>query len=475
MKFRALSLVLVLAVLAGLFGLPTPAKAVAYGATFTTSITYMNIGVGAADVSMLFYAENTSSPIAWSEPSLPEKSAASLWAGSVFGSTFSGSVVISSSANLAVTAVQTSGTVKNRMLSNGFSGGGATFTIPTVLKNTFSTNSVFSVQNADIDPADVTVTFNPVTGSPFTDTVSNLPVGAAKFYDMGAFAIPGGATSFNGSVSIASVKHGTLTPGSVVAASQELNLVNDNVYAFEGVTNGGPTVYMPSAFCNWSASGVNSAYAVMNMGTDPVNLTVVYNGGGTDTTATNLQPGKKVSILGCTSNTAGYIGSAVITAVNASGVSTPSIVAIGKITGGGLSTAYSGVGDGAATVALPYVRYTTTGWTTGAKQRVFIAIQNVGAASLAIGDVAVDFYDANGVKVGTLTNTAAIAVGGKWSVNASQLPGGVGAEFGYGAKTGGGAIVNGPVGSKLAVIGRAQTYLSPTTATGEDYNAIPVQ
>ncbi len=478
MQFRALTLVLVLAVLAGLFGMPTPAKAVAYGASFTTSITYMNIGVGAADVSMLFYAENSSSPISWAEPALPEKSATSLWAGSVFSASFSGSVVISSSANLAVTAVQSSGTVKNRMLSNGFSAGGATFTIPTILKNTFNTNSVFSIQNADIDPADITVTFNPAVGSAVIDTINNLPVGAAKFYDMGTFA-PGGAASFNGSVSIKSVKHGTTTDGSVVAASQELNLINDNLYAFEGVASGSTTVYMPSAFCSFGTGGaINSAYAVMNVGTASVDVTVAYAAPGLTQAPVTILPGKKASFPGCGAapnvNPAPYIGSAVITAVMTPASSgTVAITAIGKVGGNGLSTAFSGVGDGSQIVAVPYVRWTNLQWTTGgSRQRVNISIQNVGAATIPAGQLSVDFYDADGLPKGTITNPADILVGGKWSTNASTID----PEFGYWlSKTGGGAIITGPAASKLAVIARASTYLTTTTSTGEDYNAIPVQ
>lgn len=477
MKLRAFSIVLIIAVIATAFVLPTPAKAVAYGASFTTSVTYMNIGTGPATVTMMFYPEGSASPVTWNEPSLPVNAAASLYAGTVFSGSFSGSAVVSSDSPLAVTGVQTSTTVKNRMLSNGFSAGAPVFTIPTVLKATFTTNTIFSVQNADSEANNVTVTFNPVSGTPFSETINNLPAGAAKIYDMGTATVPGLLATFNGSVKITAKKSASpAVDGAVVASSQELSTSNDNSYAFEGATNGGPVVYMPSAFCNWVPGLVQSAYAVMNMGANPVNLSVVYRVAGsattyTDNSVTNLGPGLKASLNACSVAPNGFIGSATITATGTS----PSIVAIGKIYNGGLSTAYSGFSQGYQTVALPYVRFTNAYWTAGSKQRVFIAIQNVGAGSLAAGSVSAKFYDADGLLVGTLTNPSAIAVGDKWSVAANQL-GTAGSEFGYWlTKTGGGAIISGPTGAQLAVIARAQTYLTSTTSTGEDYNAIPVQ
>lgn len=482
MKYRLLTLIAVLAVIAGAFGLPAPVKAVSYGAQFVTSVTYMNVDavpVAVGDLEMLFYAAGSSSSVSWKNTAqLPVHAASSLYAGSVFSGSFSGSVVVSSSAKLAVTAVQTSTTVKNRMLSNGFSSGAATFTIPTVLKNTADTNSVFSIQNADIVANDVTVTFTPISGTPWNDPViSALPSGAAKIYDMGTYAIPGGATTFNGSVTITAKQTGSSAAGAVVAASQEFNLVNDNVYAFEGVTNGGPKLYMPSAMCNLPPGNATSAYAIMNMGTDTINVSVVYKGGGTAST-TGLTPGKKFSFNACTVNTNGYIGSAVVTATHVSGTGTPQIVGIGKIFNGGISTAFSGVTTGSQILALPYVRYTNAGWADQSKQRVFIAIQNVtgtGSAALPIGSVTVTFYNSAGAAVGSVSNTVALSDGDKFSVNPNQLPNNSGAEFGYGTPTGGGAIITGPANSKLAVVARAQTYLTSTTATGEDYNGIPVQ
>jgi hypothetical protein len=142
---------------------------------------------------------------------------------------------------------------------------------------------------------------------------------------------------------------------------------------------------------------------------------------------------------------------------------------MGKVFGNGLSTAFVGIIDGSAKVALPYVRWTDSHWLDGTRQRVYIAIQNVGP-EIATGALSVKFYDAAGALAGTITNPSPIATGAKWSTNASTIN----TDFGYVGTTGGGAIVQGPGGAKLAVVARAQTYLGPGVATGEDYNGIPL-
>jgi hypothetical protein len=482
MKFRMFSLVIVLAMLVGLFGMPTPAAAASYGTAFVSSITYKNIGANTTKDDFQFYDENSTSTTAWSSTTdLPVNGAGSLWAGTVFtgGTSFNGSVVISSGEALAVTSVMSATGIKNRMLSNGFSVGAPSFTIPTVLKATFSTNSIFAVQNADTEANDVTVSFNPVSGSPIVTTISALPSGATKIFDMGTAAMTTlvGAT-FNGSVQITAKKTAApATDGAIVASSQELSTASNNSYAFEGVPGGGAKVYMPSALCTFSGA-INTSYAVMNVGTVSVDVTVTYSAPGVAQAPVTILPGKKASFGGCgttpNTNPANYNGSATITAVvTGGGAGTPSISAIGKVSGNGVATAFTGFLSGTQKVALPYIRWTVAQWNAaGTRQRVNIAIQNVGSATIPAGQLSVSFYDAAGVLQGSaITNPADILVGGKWSANASTIN----AEFGYWASsTGGGALIAGPAGSQLAVIARATTYVTATTSASEDYSGIPL-
>ncbi|HWR65394.1 MAG TPA: hypothetical protein VN364_04700 [Bellilinea sp.] len=469
MKSRLLTVLAITALVVGLFGFATPVQAVAYGTSFVTSVTYMNYGSGEATLSFMFYAAGSSTGIPISRPNLGVNAASSLYVGGLteIASGFQGSGMIVSSQPLGATLVQLppgGSAVKNRPLSNGFSGGAAVVTIPTVLKNTFGSNSIFTIQNIAQAGADLTVEFIPVSGSPVVDTVTNLPSGAAKYYDMGTTPVIA-AGSFNGSVRVTAKQTGTQIAGSIIGTSLELSTVNNNAYSFEGTMASGNTVYMPTAFCNWGAGVVNSAYAVQNVSTSSnASVTVTYAGGGVDGPHQVL-PGAKLSFPGCgisgTVNTAGYIGSAVITSTGAP------IVAMGKAFGGGYSTAFVGIIDGSEKVGLPYVRWTDSHWLDGTRQRVYIAIQNVGTV-IAAGTLSVKFYDAAGTLVGTITNPSSIATGAKWSTSAQTIN----TDFGYVGTTGGGAIVQGPVSSKLAVIARAQTYLGPGIATAEDYNGI---
>jgi hypothetical protein len=472
MKSRLLTVLAIAALVVGLFGFSTPVQAAAYGTSFVTSVTYMNYGTGEAQLSFKFYAAGSSTGIDISRPNLGVNAASSLYVGGLaeLASGFQGSGMIVSSQPLGATLVQLppgGSAVKNRPLSNGFSGGASVVTIPTVLKNTFSSNSIFTIQNIAQTGADLTVEFIPVSGSPVVDTVTNLPSGAAKYYDMGTTPVIA-AGSFNGSVRVTAKQTGTQNAGTIIATSLELSTSNNNAYAFEGTMVSGNAVYMPTAFCQFGAGGgINSAYAVQNASTSSnASVTVTYAGGGVDGPH-NILPGAKLSFPGCgisgSVNTAGYIGAAVITSTGAQ------IVAMGKVGGNGLSTAFVGIVNGSEKVLLPYVRWTTTHWTDGTRQQVNIAIQNVGAP-IAAGALSVRFYDAAGTLAGTINNPSIIATGAKWSTNASTIN----AEFGYVGTTGGGAVVQGPAGAQLAVIARAATYIAPGVSAAEDYNGIPL-
>lgn len=273
--------------------------------------------------------------------------------------------------------------------------------------------------------------------------------------------IPAG---FNGSLQVFATKDETTEGANVVASALELSITGTGAYAFEGASDFATTIYMPSALCKFN--GVQtSSYAVQNTTAGNVDVTVEYAGGGTAGPVT-LAAGAKQSFNACDVNASGYIGSAVITA-------TGDIVAMGKVFGGGLSTAFLGFNNGVAQVALPYVRWTTAHWFDGTRQRAYIAIQNVGA-SLDAGEVTVKYYDKTGALVGTDT-LGAIAAGAKANSNAGNI-GAAAAEFGYytDGTFGGSAIVEGPTGAQLAVIVRVQSRVG-ADSVAEDYSGIAIQ
>lgn len=471
MKSKLMSILVVLLLVTAFAGIQKPVEAAAYGTAFVTSITYQNVGAGDANVSLNFYAQGSGTPITITRPVLPAGAGTSLYVGGVteISAGFLGSAVMSSDQPLVATLVQIgSGSVKNRPLSSGFSGGASDVLVPTVLKNTFGYHSMFSVQNVDSVGADITLTFVPVSGTPITHTITNLPSGAAEFIDMGDFSGIT-ASTFNGSVKIKSVKTGTTTPGSVVASSMELQITGDLAYAFEGATESATKIYMPSALCNFGPnSDTTTAYAVQNTTTASIDVTVTYSNGKIDGPYP-LAAGAKKSFDGCgASNPVGFLGSATITA-------TGDIVAVGKVYGGGLSTAFLGFPGGGEKVALPYVRWTEAHWLDGTRQRAYIAIQNVGTADLAAGTVSVKYYDKTGTLVGTHT-LAAIPVAGKVNSNPTNI-GSAGSEFGAypDGSFGGAAIVEGPAGSELAVVVRIQTYIGGGNSVGEDYQGVNIQ
>jgi hypothetical protein len=475
MKGRIISVVSILTIIV-MMALPSVSFAQAYTTSFSTSITYQNIGTGPASITINFYSEGNATPTPITLDPLPQNAGTSVAVGSLsqLTSVFKGSAVLSSDQPLAATLVQVpqgTGNVKNRPLSNGFTTGSPQMLIATVLKNKFDSNSIISIQNVDTAGADLSVVFinadNPA--QTWTDTVTNLPSGAAKYYDLGSISSIGGTTlptSFNGSVKVSAKQTGTSNSGAIVASVMELNITARGASAFEGVATGSNTVYMPSAMCLFG--GVqSSAYAVQNTDASNVaSVTVAYNNGNTETA--DIQPGAKHSFPGCNAgNSAGYIGSSTITSTGGQ------IVAIGKITGGGLSTAFVGASAGSAKLALPYVRWTTANWTNGTRQRTYIAIQNIGTTPVAAGNVTITYLDKTGAITGIDTIINAIDPGAKTNSNPSNV-GSAAAEFGYVGGYGGSAIVQSSNASdKLVVIARVESYVPTTTETvAEDYNGI---
>lgn len=470
-----------------------PAYAGAYGVKFVTSITYQNVGSGPAGIRLQFFPERNGTPVNVTLATLPQNAGTSVYVGNLseLSSGFKGGAVMSSDQPIVATMVQVpQSTIKNRPLSNGFSPseGGANVLIATVLKNTFDANTQFSVQNVDSAAADLTLTFvNSDTSAAAVPpvTVDALPAGSVAYFD--ATTVAGLPATFNGSVTISAKRDGTTTDGKIVATALELGINKNDASAFEGVTGGSPTVYMPSAICN-AFGGQSTAYAVQNTNTSGnVNVTVTYlardtnNAASTNQTFTGtatIAPGAKASFNGCGATggpagmPSGYSGSAKIEATGGN------IVAIAKVFGAGLSAATPGVSAGAAKLAVPYVRYSVSAFDSGAanRQRTFLAIQNVGPADLAAGAVTVKYLDKNGAVVGT-HSLPAIAVNAKTNSNplfinnTSGTAGGAGDEFGYytDGSFGGSAIVEGPAGSQLVVVARVAA-----AGAGEDYNGIVI-
>lgn len=441
----------------------------AYDASYTTSITYQNVGTETAVINFSFYNEANGTSIDYAVADLVAGAGSSLYVGNVgtIASGFSGSAVMSSNVPVVATMVQISsdGDVKNRPLSNGFSEGSTKVLLATVLKNTFNTSSRFSIQNASSGGVDVKVSIynsaNP-TAAPTVITETNLPEGAAKYFDMGQLSQIS-AASFNGSAVVEGFVTGTTTPANIVGSVLEMSTNGPKVSAFQGIPIGGSTVYMPSAACGYF--NLDSFYAVQNTGTVASDVTVTYNNAATETKT--IAAGAKASFVTCNKQSSGFNGSATIT-------SAEPIIVIGKISSSTVSTAFEGATVGGTKLACPYVRWSETQYNNGQRQKAFVAIQNVGS-SLAAGQVTATFIDKNGTVVGTHSMDA-LATGSKQSTNASKATGTADNldEFGYNGGFGGGMIIEGPEGSEIVGVVRIQSIGADGNPVGEDYNCIPV-
>lgn len=467
-------LVALVAILALVIPMTASAQTPAYQTSFTTSITYQNVGNASSSIQLEFYPENSGTPIVAAQPDLAQGAGASLFVGNVNGVSpaFRGSAVLSSAQPVVATLVQVAqgnASIRSFPLSNGFTAeqGATSYRIPTILKQQFRFNSIVSIQNVDSGPVDVTIEFfNTATGaSQYSTSHSALPAGAAKYYDLGTIADTDIPDGFNGSAIITA-------SGNVVASVMELEFNGFDADAFEGVSSGATTVFMPSAFCGYF--GLQSAYAVQNIGDANTNVTVSYRDANNTELFTqvvnNVAPGAKANFNGCNaveSFPAGQLGSAVVTS------SGEEIVAIGKAFGAGYTTAYVGAVGGADTLALPYIRWTQASWVPGGKQRTFIAIQNVGTST--VSGATVEYRDKNGALLVT-HNLPDIAPGGK--VNSDPFNFGNGqAEFGYypDGTFGGGAIIRAADGSQLTAVVRVVGLNGAGVQNGEDYSGVGIQ
>lgn len=466
MKTKVFNLLVILALVALVGFAPMKASAQAYSTSFTTSITYQNVGTAATtSLQVQFYASpDSTTPITVPLTNLGAGESTSLFIGSVSQVVdgFQGSAVMSSDQPLLATLVQVpqnSTTVFVRPLSNGFSSGSTTALVATVLKNYFGSNTIFSIQNVDAAAVDVNIKFYNTSAALVHEIDQNIEAGAAFYVDAAQVAQLG--TSFNGSAVATSA-------GNIIGSAMELDITGNGAKAFETVATGANTLYMPSALCN-VFGGQNTSYAVQNTSlTDSAAVTVTFNPGGLTATA-NIGAGAKASFPACNTVAANFSGSATITSVGAP------VVAMGKAYGVGLSSAFLGAPNGFADLALPYVRWAPDAdYNAGSRQRTYIAIQNVGAASIPADSIVLTYTDAFG-HTGTHTYNQALAVGAKFNSNASNA--GL-TWFGYATPPasgfgGGVSITCSAADCQLIAVARVATYMSGQTLA-EDYNAMPI-
>ncbi|HEU4327297.1 MAG TPA: hypothetical protein VFS21_29435 [Roseiflexaceae bacterium] len=457
----------------------------AKGAAWQVSITVLNVETtGSAAININFYPGAGAAAIPFQPADRLNAGAGTSYSVSSINSIsagFKGSAVISSDQRVVATVVQfvagNLGGRNVRPLSNGFQASDASpnYLIPSVLNKKFNTATEFSIQNVEATDIKATVNFYSVENPTAVALTRDFTIkpNDASYVDATAIGLP---EQFDGSATVAAVKVSDNTPANIVAAINEYNVTNPNASSVEAAKAGANTVYMPIALCNLTGPNTaTSAYAVQNADTTPANVTVkfysVTNTSGTpdkSLPAFSLAPGAKKSINGC--NDAGlpaaFNGSAVIESTGGK------IVAVGKVGGAGLSSAFLGTATGGQVLALPYVRWSPDAqYFGGSRQRTFIAIQNLGTSDV---NVDVSYRDRNGVEVAKKTYSVK-ANGGKANSNPNEAGAAPNGYFGeVNGVFGGGAIITAPAGAQIVSVVRIASGRGPN-ATGEDYSGIPIQ
>lgn len=438
----------------------------AAGTGFTTTITYQNVGLDIAHVTILYYPEGQSTPISIPRPDLPVGGSASVSIGNLetTPASFRGSAVVKSDVEIAVlmSQIPTTVTVKARPLSSATGKGSASVWFLPIQKIAAST-SLVSVQNLDKNPANIKFTF--FGGAlPITISKNNIPSGGSAYVDLSAATeIP---TGFLGGIQVDSVRSGTTTPGKISGVSFYSAGSATGANTTESQTTAASKLYMPVAMCAYTG-GMATTYYVFN--TDPVNPATVTAKYNTLKVQTQIVPALSGRFFhGCApSGTAsGFYGYATITSNG------PLLLATGLIENAGMSATFIGQASGVSKLALPFAQYSTANFTNGQRVRTVTSVMNTGA-NLAAGAVKARYYGKDGTLVGTVS-LPALASGVRVDTIATQI-GSAGSEFGYYAdgSTGGSLIIEGPAGSSLMAVGLVTSVAGTGIYSGEAYNAIP--
>jgi len=428
--------------------------------TFSSTITYQNIGSEVAHITLLVYPDGESTPITISRPDLAKGASATVSVGSLGnGSGFRGSAVVKSDVPLAIltTQVPTNSTLKIRPMTAGFSSGSPDVWFLYVNRNT----TVLSVQNLLKVPSNFKLTFYG-SASPITITKTNIPAGGSLYFPVAsATELP---STFSGVVHVESTTVAIPLAGKIAGTQLNVNADGSLGHSTEAVTQMSTKLFMPVAMCN-TTGAISSNYYVFNPDpTQSTAVTVSYNSGKSETKT--LPPLSRALFNACspTNTTQGYSGSAKIT-------STPgSVMAFGYIKGNILAGSFTGQAFGSHRLALPFANYSTSFYSNGQRHRTVISVMNLGS-SLAAGTVKVLYYDKTGKLSGTHT-LGALASGAKVDSTAALAK--AGAEFGYysDGSSGGSAIVQGPAGANMMAVAFIKTTIATGKFSGELYNAI---
>jgi hypothetical protein len=207
---------------------------------------------------------------------------------------FSGSVVIASSAPVAVVSNLVVKTTAQGLGSYvAFNAGAPKIYFPLLMKGNSSQTTFFSVQNAGLSDAEITIKFTPTAGGGYatiSDIVKVIQPGAAQTFDLSTLSQFSSAAKWVGS---ATVSVTDTANDVIVGVATTVNQKYSTAYqlsTYNAFTKGSPTVVLP--LIQENNSGNRTSINCQNVSNPAVTATinVEYTGSGTMTKASESRP-----------------------------------------------------------------------------------------------------------------------------------------------------------------------------------------
>jgi hypothetical protein len=296
---------------------------------------------------------------------------------------FSGAAVISSDQPMAAIANTITSDFNYGAATDSFSAGSTTFSLPLVMCNNSGFNTFFSVQNAGVAAANITIQYTPASDGVAGSETATINPGASKTFDQSVGSATKNCTTLGSGPSTKFIGSAVITSNEpIVASLMQTNTTSFKVLmGYNGFTSGSTTVNIPLIMAN--NSGFYTGLQIQNVGASSTVATITYapNTAGAFTPANdtcNLAAGASCTVIQNSGQwTAKYIGAATITSSGQPLVAIANQVSTGSISMGPFGTAFEGFDPAAATmnVTAPLIYSNNSGYYTA------IQFQNVGTGS----------------------------------------------------------------------------------------------
>ena len=270
---------------------------------FDTQFNVQNAGTTAANVTVA-YTPGSAGNANCKETAVIQPNAAKTFSqigNACLGAKFIGSAEVTSDQPIVGTAQE--GGPDTLFAYNGFTGGSTNPVLPLVNANNSGFITGIQVQNTGNAATDVTISYKAsLAGSDCTET-KTVAAGGSTTFALGAFNgteagenCANAPTTFIGSASVT----GNSASQPVVVIVNQLNVGSGKGAAYNGSDPSVATDKATLPLIMDNNSGFFTGYSVINVGTDPVNITCTYAavGGHTPTadTATGVAPGSAFTV-----------------------------------------------------------------------------------------------------------------------------------------------------------------------------------